>query len=93
MGFDNRRTRRVRARITLEEERASPLYREGSKTTLDREYYEEEVAGRSERPLRRQEEQDDATVIALPAPDRSPCRGVGDVDSPESTYSDVDQKQ
>jgi len=92
MGFDNRRKRRVRARITLEEERASPLYREGSKTTLDREYYEEEVAGRSERPLRRQEEQDDARVTALPAPD-SPGRGVGDVDSPESTYSDVDQKQ
>ena len=94
MEFTNRHTRRVRARLTLEEERESPLYREGSKTTLDREYYAEEVAGGSERPFRRQDEQGDATVIALPAPDRSSGRGVRNATAPVSTTSDdVDQEQ
>ena len=92
MGFTHRHTRRVRARLIIEEERASPLYREGSKTTLDREYYAEKVAGRPEGPFRRKEEQSDKTVIALPAPDRSPGRGAGNVNSPISTSSDdVDQ--
>ena len=92
MEFTNRHTRRVRARLTLEEERESPLYREGSKTTLDREYYAEEVAEGSEHPFRRQEEQGDTTMIALPETDRSPGRGAGNVNSPISTSSDdVDQ--
>ena len=88
MRSTNRHTRRVHARLTIEEERESPRYREGVKTTLDREYYAEELAGGSEPPCQRQEEQSDTTTIPLPAPDRSPGRGAGDLDLPVSTSSD-----